>query len=356
MLFRSSTRANVLSFSAVEDMYEISYVRGEAFVVHMDGRDLVFRRRDRLYVAEWTGEGGMYATVQENELLYTKEQVRRAKEAYEFIRNCGYPSPVEAQCLLKDGNSKGIPLLMSGDIKRAYKIYGQHPEYVKGKLVKKTVGQVPVDMALRSVEKEQKLHTDVMSLDDAKFLVTVSDPVNLTMQTWIRNKGKTEMGMALQGQLGLLRSRAFRPVIVYADPHSTFRSMMYDFPGVEVDVGGAGDYVPKVDAEIRRIKELYRTVRSGLAWKLPRSLVPDLVAYVVARLNIHRTSALTEAVAPKVAFTGIPVHYHKDVHLAFGDYVEAYEGTTNTSRPHSSACIALYPANNAAGSWQTFQN
>jgi hypothetical protein len=350
-----STRANLLSFAAVEDLYEISYVRREAFVVHMDGRDLVFRRRDCLYVAEWTGDGGMYATVQENELLYTKEQVSRAKEAYEFIRNCGYPSPVEAQCLLKDGNVKGIPLLMSGDIKRAYKIYGQHPEYVKGKLVKKTVGQVPVDMALRSVEKEQKLHTDVMSLDDAKFLVTVSDPVNLTMQTWIRNKGKTEMGMALQGQLGLLRSRAFRPVIVYADPHSTFRSMMYDFPGVEVDVGGAGDYIPKVDAKIRRIKELYRTVRSGLAWKLPGSLVPDLVAYVVARLNIHRTSALTEAVAPKVAFTGIPVHYHKDVRLEFGDYIEAYEGTTNTSRPQSSACIALYPANNAAGSWQLFK-
>jgi hypothetical protein len=100
------------------------------------------------------------------------------------------------------------------------------------------------------VEKEQKLHTDVMSLDAVKFLVTVSDPLNLTMQTWIRNEGKTEMGMALQEQLGLLWSRAFRPVIVYADPHSTFRSLMYDFPRVEVDVGGAGDYVPKVDAKI----------------------------------------------------------------------------------------------------------
>jgi hypothetical protein len=181
-------------------MYEISYVRGEAFVVHMDGRDLVFRRRDRLYVAEWTGDGGMYATVQENELLYTKEQVRRAKEAYEFIRNCGYPSPVEAQRLLKDGNVKGIPLLMSGDIERAYKIYGQHPEYVKGKLIKRTVGRVPVDMALRSVEKEQKLHTDVMSLDGAKFLVTVSDLLNLTMQTWKRRKNRD--GNGTTGSIG----------------------------------------------------------------------------------------------------------------------------------------------------------
>jgi hypothetical protein len=64
---------------------------------------------------------------------------------------------------------------MGGDIERANKIYGQHPEYVKGKLVKKTMGQVPVDMMLQSVKKEQKLHTDIMSVDSTKFLVTVSD-------------------------------------------------------------------------------------------------------------------------------------------------------------------------------------
>jgi hypothetical protein len=35
----------------------------------------------------------------------------------------------------------------------------------------------------------------------------------------------------------------------------------------------------------------------------------------------------------------------------FGDYVEAYKGTTNTSRTRSAACIALYPTGNSIGSW-----
>ena len=39
----------------------------------------------------------------------------------------------------------------------------------------------------------------------------------------------------------------------------------------------------------------------------------------------------------------------------FGDYVEAYEGTDNTSRPRSAACIALFPVGNATGSWQLFK-
>jgi hypothetical protein len=157
--------------------------------------------------------------------------------------------------------------------------------------------------------------------------------------------------MALQGQSALLHSRGFIPSIVYTDPHSTFRSMTQDFPGVEIDVGGAGDYVAKVDAKIRRIKETYRTVKCGLSWSLPQCLVAELVAYAVSRLNIRRTSALSENVCPRVLFTGVPVNYKKELKVAFGDYVEAYEGTDNTSRARSAACIALYPANNAAGSW-----
>ncbi len=190
-----------------------------------------------------------------------------------------------------------------------------------------------------------------MHVDAKKFLITVCDPLNLTVQTKIENEGRMMLGMALQGQLALLRSRGFIPSIVYTDPHSTFHSMTQDFPGVEIDIGGAGDYVAKVDAKIRRLKETYRSVKSGLAWELPGSLVEDLVAYIVSRMNIRRTTALMENVCPRVLFTGIPVDYKKELLLAFGDYVEAYEGTDNTSAARSAACIALYPANNASGSW-----
>ena len=72
-------------------------------------------------------------------------------------------------------------------------------------------------------------------------------------------------------------------------------------------------------------------VKSGLQWQLPRSFVKDLVAYTVPRINIQRTSALSENIAPRVAFTRMPVQYQKELKFAFGDYMEAYEGTDNTS-------------------------
>jgi hypothetical protein len=37
--------------------------------------------------------------------------------------------------------------------------------------------------------------------------------------------------------------------------------------------------------------------------------------------------------------------------VAFGDYVEAYEGTDNTSEARSAACLVLCPVGNSTGSW-----
>jgi hypothetical protein len=338
------TKANVLCFSDVEDMYEISYEHRKAFVVHMGEKEIVFEWREKLYVADWCPVGTVAATVQENEMLYSREHVKRTKEAYDFLKNSGYPSLSEAVHLLNDGNVRGGPQLLRGDVERAYKIYGTHPEYVRGKMTRKMVGRVPIDPTLRSIEKILKVYADVMHIDTKKFLISVADPLHLMLQSQLESEARTPLGMALQGQLALLRSRGFIPSIVYTDPHSTFRSMTQDFPGVEIDVGGWG-----LRSEGRCQDSTYQG--NGLSWSLPKCLVAELVVYVVSRLNIRRTSALSENVCPRVLFSGVPINYKKELSIAFGDYVEAYEGTDNTSRARSAACIALYPANNAAGSW-----
>jgi hypothetical protein len=80
-------------------------------------------------------------------------------------------------------------------------------------------------------------------------------------------------------------------------------------------------------------------------------MIKDLVAYVVSRINIERSAAINLSVAPKVLFMGMRVDFRKEFGLAFGDYCEVYDGTDNTSKPRSVPCVALYPCNNAAGSW-----
>jgi hypothetical protein len=100
------------------------------------------------------------------------------------------------------------------------------------------------------------------------------------------------------------RERDYVPVMVYVDPASTLMSLRGQFPGVVIDPSGAGDHVLKMDIRIRRVKEMYHTVKAGLPWVLPHTRVKDLVTYCVSRINLHITSALHSTTSPRVLFTG----------------------------------------------------
>ena len=102
------------------------------------------------------------------------------------------------------------------------------------------------------------------------------------------------------------------------DPASAFMALRTQFPGVLLDVGGAKDYVAKIDAKMRRVKETYRSVKARLVWKLPWAHVGDLVAYCVSRLNLRQTSALDGVQCPTYLFTGVRPVFQKVFGLAFG--------------------------------------
>jgi len=102
-------------------------------------------------------------------------------------------------------------------------------------------------------EKKQVLHIDVMHLDGQHFLITVCEPLQLVIQSPIERETALVLGNALQNQIELLRSRGFNPIRVHADPQSAFWNLTAKFENIVIDTGGAGDYVPKVDVQIRRI-------------------------------------------------------------------------------------------------------
>jgi hypothetical protein len=68
--------------------------------------------------------------------------------------------------------------------------------------------------------------TDVMHLDGEKFLATVCELLQLTIQCRIKQETQNILGLTLQGQLELLRSRGFIPTTVHTDPQSVFRMLV----------------------------------------------------------------------------------------------------------------------------------
>jgi hypothetical protein len=164
-------KVHVLCFADVEDIYEVVYQPNVSFVVHVDGKDIIFERRNKLYVAKANDFlAHVMITVEEKKKEFSSEQVKKAEAAYRLLKNSGYPSPNELIALINDGNITNMPALRREDVLRAYDIYGPPPEYVRGKLTKSKVNRVSVDLLLKANDKVQTLWSDVMYIDKNHFL------------------------------------------------------------------------------------------------------------------------------------------------------------------------------------------
>ncbi len=60
--------------------------------MHKEDRDVEFKWREKLYTANWVADAYTCTSVRENMLVYTKEELLRAREVYELVRSTGYPS------------------------------------------------------------------------------------------------------------------------------------------------------------------------------------------------------------------------------------------------------------------------
>jgi len=329
---------SILSLSDVEDIYPITYLQGKSFTAHMDDRDVIFTRRDKMYIADFSDwivnndqrreevcAGLSLTTVSEREQLYSSKDVCKALEAGEFLHAMGYPSEAEAIHLVSDGNVSNIPNAVC-DVKRFYNIYRPQVPGLRGRTAKKDARrQATPDSVSKMQIMNQELVADVMHVAKEKFLVSISSPLELLLVYHLKTQSAQELGHALQQHVNTLSSRGFKAKRVLVDPHSTLVSLRGGFPGAEIDPVGAGNHLDKLDTKIRQLKELIRSVIPGLPYKLPTEQVKDLVTYAVSCMNLCSTDGFNTNVCPRVRFTGYRLTYKSELGLSFGDYVELYD-------------------------------
>ena len=305
-------------------------------------RGIHFVRRNGLHVCDLTG------VLDINAPTTSPSKLKSINIARDFVKNAGFVSEGEALGMARDGNIVGLSVT-ADDIKLAYRIYGPPPEFIKGRMVYKHTG---MDLSVQPtgvIDKNQILLADVVHVMGKSFLLATStiDPLDLLIVARVDDqKGSTLKG-ALEDQVELLKGRSFEVVEIITDPQST----LVGIPGVNCT--GTGDHVPKLDAKVRSLKELTRSIVSGLSFKIPENLVQDLVSYAVNRMNTRKSGGSASTESPRVRFTGRKVNYKREFTLSFGEYVECYDPTSrgNTMKERTNSCIALYPCGNVSGSW-----
>ena len=353
--------ASVLCQADVEDLYRITYVQGVSYTVHMPDRDLVFRKRGKLYIGdmrEWDqshseeGDVAMVTTAQDNEAGFTRAEVKRARQARELVKNAGYSSENEALSLVSDGNFTGVPIT-ARDVKMAFQIYGKSVYGTRGRRTAQKVKTQSADEDVKTEHGElQTMYGDVAYIRQKPYMFCVSKPLGLITVTPLANTKTRTLGVAVQSHVSMLQSRGFLPKVIHLDPQRGFAALDTHIPGVEVDVGGAGDHVNHVDVEIRHVKEIYRSVHESLPWTQPVWLDKDLMTFCVSRKNLRRST--NSVVSARVKFTGRKPDFKKELGIAYGDYCECYDPnvvSNSATTPRTAPCIALYPTGNANGSW-----
>jgi hypothetical protein len=356
----ASVLASVLCMADVEDMYDITYEQGVSYTVHLDDQDLVFYKRDKLYVAdmrEWGNQEyehvALVSTAAENESKYTAREVQKARLARDMVVNAGFSSEKEALGLVNDGNLTGVPIT-ARDVKRSFEIYGKTTSGVRGRRTAHKARMTPVDPDLKSDYGEfQTMYGDVVYFRDKKpFMMCLTKPLHLITVTPLENNKAKTVGAAVHTHVSTVQSRGFQPTTIYLDAQRGFSSLDANIPGVEVVVSGAGDHMDPLDLEVRHLKERFRSIIDALPWEQPEWADKDLACYCASRKNLLSTP--NSVSSARVQFTGRKPVFKKELGLAYGDYCECYIPNVvskNAFKPRTEPCIALYPTGNANGSW-----
>ena len=382
-LFEEAT-ANVLSLDKVSEMgYPIHYDQMQrSFTVSVPGfGDLVFQRRHGgLHVCDFSflldRESGMeitdqhrrktnltlFNTVADNERRYKSRDVIRARRARKLLRRMGYTPPVVVGRMLNGGAVTNCETT-SSDITTASDIYGKLVAELRGKAVRqKGLDILSVEPGQQVGPLELVMHTDVIYVNRWAVLLSVFDPINLTVSRCIdTSKRETNKPTARDLRLALdetLNEVMQRPTLVVVECHADgeFNNEEVKSPFVnrhiKTTICSPGDHVVRVERKARVVKERVRCHLSNLPFLLPSILLPWLIAFVMFCLNAVPVRWGGYYVSPREIMTGRKLDASRELRHEFGEYVEAinpHAHSNSVTDARTEACITLLNTGNGQG-------
>ena len=132
---------------------------------------------------------------------------------------------------------------------------------MRGKAVDKlarTTNQI--DEGTKEQRKVQFFTSDIMYVMGGKYLISVAEPLELTVTVAVKSRSEEHLGQTVTSQIKILDSRGFSVNRIITNPEKGLLALRGKIPGVNIDPVGAGDHLNKVDARIRRLKEIMRCV------------------------------------------------------------------------------------------------
>ena len=298
---------------------------------------------------------GVFETVEDVERVYTSSEVKMAREAKELFARMAFPSIKGLISLLRKGKIRNCKVTPR-DVLNSVAIYGPDLAAVRGRSVRSRRHSVQTNPGGASFvcDEEVDLYIDIMFVNRVMFLVTVGAPMRYIMVTHLFSKSRTSLERALNSHVAKYKRQGFVVKNMFCDGESGIHTLIPDFEiqSIQVEIAGPNTHVGKVEVAIRYLKQMARSLVSTLPYQLPQSLTVWLIYHCASRSNFVPISTLSETITPREYLLGRQLDYNLDLQLKFGEYVEVFTRTSNSSAARTRPGIALVSVGNLHGSWK----
>ena len=356
---------NILSLKNVSKKFRVTYdSQGKgAFIVHKpNGINVHFvSHKDGLhYHNTHDRQLTMVTTVANESEGFSKRQIEHAKIAREFQAKVGHPSTSDLKRIIQSNQIVNCPVT-TDDINRANKIFGPSLPILKGKTTRHAPLSVVSDYVavppqILSANKHISLSGDIFFVNRIPFFATISDHIKFTTAEHIANRKLHQLVLATKHAQALYTARGFHVKFMLMD--GEFVPLKHDLStaGIVLNTTAANEHVPKIERQIRVIKERVRATRHTLPFKMiPLIMLIDLIYYSILWINAFPPKGgVSTTLSPRNIMTGIQFDYNKHCQLPFGSYVQAHEepNPTNTQAARTVGAICLGPTGNIQGSYK----
>ena len=294
-------------------------------------------------------------TVLENELMYNKKEVERAKLAKILTRRMGYPSAYKLINMIERGVLNNCPVTAK-DVIRALKIYGIDIFYLKGKETHRSVTFEEAVSVPRLIDKKQVLYFDNMFIVKMCFLISVSKPMGLITVTPLGKHSGTRSAVNLKEAIRQHINVYAKYGFIIAEVHSDSEAGIVAEQEWLANHGIA--YVPNpedvkvgiVENGIKRIKNTARCILHSVPFHLSYILLIWLVCYSVYCINFQISRVGREGLCPRQELTGIRPDVKRDFRVGFCDFAECFQKSAGNSMDQRTVgAIALCPTGSQTG-------
>ena len=238
---------------------------------------------------------------------FIRREVERANAARNLVLSLGCSEQKAIETIPNIENCQVTPQ----DVVSSQAIFGQLVSHLKGKSQNVKNAVVPVPQPRRGPQPDQRLHVDLMFIEQEPFLVGIPLPLELKVVEHLKRFSETEGPRAassvivvLDNTTRTLKSRGFAITNLFCDGKGVIQKLLpyTNSEEIVVETSPPDNHDSHVEVQIKVIKERVRSIEHSLPYVKCRKLLIACVLYCVSRMNFVSTRNSADNVSPFTKF------------------------------------------------------